>query len=223
MRGSTTKRIAMLALAGLALVLGVGARTTSEARTVPVAVLKGQERVDAALHGTLKAASLCGQVAELVCSQVPVPLDRTGQVSGTVSLHVEELPAQGTPRGFMFLIAGGPGQGSAQTFGLGDPNADALFRYLFPGFTLVAYDDRGTGSSGLIDCPPLQVALDVPTEQTAAAQCAQQLGSAAPFYSTADHAADLDAVRASLGADKVGLYGVSYGTKLAMAYALTFP
>ena len=222
-RGSTTIRIATLAVAALALVLGLGARPTSEATPIPAQVLKGQQRVDAALHGTLKTASLCGQVAELVCTQVTVPLDRTGAVPGTIALHVEELPAQGTPRGAIFLIAGGPGQGSAQTFGLGDANSDALFRYMFPGFTLVAYDDRGTGSSGLIDCPPLQVAIDVPTEQAAAAQCAAQLGTSAPFYSTADHAADLDAVRAALGFNTVGLYGVSYGTKLSMAYALTYP
>jgi pimeloyl-ACP methyl ester carboxylesterase len=94
---------------------------------------------------------------------------------------------------------------------------------MFPGFTLIAYDDRGTGASGLIDCPQLQTANDVPSEQTAAAQCGASLGPAAGFYSTADHAADLDAVRAALGFDKVGLYGVSYGTKLSMAYALGYP
>jgi pimeloyl-ACP methyl ester carboxylesterase len=216
-------RTLAIALAGLALVLGLGARTTSAARPVPAAVVKGEQLVSAKLRGTLKTDSLCGQVAGLVCTQVVVPLDRTGQVPGTVSIHVEELPAAGTPKGVMFLIAGGPGQGSAHTFSLGDPNADALFRYLFPGYTLVAYDDRGTGSSGLIDCPPLQEANDVPSEQAAAAACAAQLGPSATFYSTADHAADLDAVRAALGFDKVGLFGVSYGTKLSMAYALTYP
>ena len=40
---------------------------------------------------------------------------------------------------------------------------------------------------------------------------------------TADHAEDLEAVRQALGFDKVGLYGVSYGTKLALAYALAHP
>src|SRR5205807_2629536 len=38
-----------------------------------------------------------------------------------------------------------------------------------------------------------------------------------------DHAEDLEAVRVALGVDKVGLYGVSYGTKLALAYALAHP
>ena len=169
-----------------------------------------------------KAAGTCGQNG-LVCLQVSVPLDRTGVVPGTISLHVEELPAAGTPRGVMFLIAGGPGQGSAHTFGLGEAGADSLFRFLFPGYTLVAYDDRGTGASGLIDCPALQVANTEDTEKAAAAVCGSSLGAGAGFYSTADHAEDLDAVRQALGADKVALYGVSYGTKLAAAYALAHP
>ena len=178
-RGSTTIRIATIVLAAAALVLSVGAASSSAAPTVPSLVLQGAQRLDAALHGTIHTDTLCGQAAGLVCTQVVVPLDRTGQVPGSVTLHVEELPAAGTPRGVIFLIAGGPGQGSAHTFALGDPTADALYHYLFPGFTLVAYDDRGTGASGLLDCPPLQEANDVPTEQTAAAQCGAALGPSA--------------------------------------------
>ena len=105
-----------------------------------------------------EGADLCGKAAGLVCTQVVVPLDRTGAVPGSITLHVEQLPADGVVRGTIFLIAGGPGQGSAHVFGLGDPSANLLFRYLFPGYNLVAYDDRGTGQSGLIDCPALQAA-----------------------------------------------------------------
>ena len=179
-------------------------------------------RLAAAAAVPTKAQVACGTNG-LVCTQVTVPLDRTGVVPGTISLHVEELPAQGTAAGTVFLIAGGPGQGSAHVFGLGDPNADNLFRFLFPGYNLVAYDDRGTGASGLIDCPPLQVAITADAQRNAAAACGASLGAAASFYSTADHAEDLEAVRQALGVDQVALYGVSYGTKLAMAYALAHP
>jgi pimeloyl-ACP methyl ester carboxylesterase len=158
-----------------------------------------------------------------VCSDVIVPLDRKGIVPGTVDLHVEVVPSVGVNRGAIFLIAGGPGQGSAHVFGLGTPADVAQYRFLFPGYTLVAYDDRGTGDSGLLDCPALQKANTVDTERVATAACAASIGAARDFYSTADHAADLDAVRQSLGLDKIALYGVSYGTKLAMAYALAFP
>jgi pimeloyl-ACP methyl ester carboxylesterase len=169
------------------------------------------------------ARSACGDASGLQCLQVVVPLDRTGQTPGTISLHVEVLPAAGVPRGAMFLIAGGPGQGSAHVFGLGSPSSAALFHFLFPGYTLVAYDDRGTGASGLLDCPALQKALTADSERDAATACANVIGPQRVFYSTPDHAEDLEAVRQAIGVDKVALFGVSYGTKLALSYALAHP
>src|SRR5262249_46117599 len=125
----------------------------------------------------------------------------------------------------MFLIAGGPGQGSAGSFDLGPGFNRDLMQFMFPGYTLVAFDNRGTGQSGLIDCPALQSASSGTAEQFAslAAACATIIGPKRVFYSTRDHADDMDRVRAALGFDKIGLYGVSYGTKLAVAYALGYP
>ncbi len=165
----------------------------------------------------------CSAGSAALCSTVDVPLDRTGAVPGTIALHVAEVLPQGVPRGAIFLIAGGPGQGSAHVLGLGTPQADALDQALFPGYALIAYDDRGTGDSGLLDCPGLQAATTSVTENAQVAPCAAALGSNRDFYSTADHVEDLDAVRQALGFDKVGLYGTSYGTKLAVAYALAHP
>src|SRR6266516_8052068 len=95
----------------------------------------------------------CGRGA-LECVTVNVPLDRSGGTPGTVSLHVEELPAPGMPRGVLFLIAGGPGQASSGTFALGANAVDLRGEY--PGYTLIAFDPRGTGRSGLLRCPELQ-------------------------------------------------------------------
>src|SRR5262249_56335285 len=108
--------------------------------------------------------------------------------------------AEGSARGLMCVSAGGPGQGSAQVFNLADPEAAALNRFLFPGYTLVAYDDRGTGDSGLLDCPDLQRAITADAQQTAAAACADTIGPTRAFYSTPDHAQHPDAVRRSPGA-----------------------
>jgi pimeloyl-ACP methyl ester carboxylesterase len=172
---------------------------------------------------THSAAAACGETPGLQCKVVTVPLDRTGRVPGTIALHVEYLPADGPQRGTLFLVAGGPGQGSAHVFGLGTPSAVQLYRYLFPGYGLVAYDDRGTGESGLIDCPILQRAISADQQQLSAAGCAATIGPTRDFYSTGEHAEDMDAVRASLGVDKIALYGVSYGTKLSLSYALAHP
>ena len=159
------------------------------------------------------------------CGTLVVPLDRSGATPGPMSLHVEVLPAQGFVRGVMFLIAGGPGQGSAGAFDLGSEFNRDLMRFMFPNYTLVAFDNRGTGKSGLIDCPGLQTGGFTTTEQDAAlaAQCAAIIGPNRVFYATRDHAEDVDSVRAALGVDRIGLFGVSYGTKLALAYALAHP
>jgi pimeloyl-ACP methyl ester carboxylesterase len=168
-------------------------------------------------------AAACGETPGLQCTTVTVPLDRTGRVPGTVALHVEYLPADGPARGTVFLVAGGPGQGSAHAFGLGTPSAVQLYRFLFPGYSLVAYDDRGTGASGLIDCPLLQRAISADQQQLSAAGCAATIGPARDFYSTGEHAEDMEAVRAALGIERIALFGVSYGTKLSLSYALAHP
>lgn len=161
----------------------------------------------------------------LRCGTVDVPLDRSGRLPGTLSLRVEVLPAQGPRRGVMFLIAGGPGQGSAGSFDLGEPENAEYMRLLLPGYTLVAFDNRGTGRSGLISCPALQGTLIATAEQFAALarDCAAIIGPTREFYATRDHAEDIDAVRRELGFEKIGLFGVSYGTKLSLAYALAHP
>jgi pimeloyl-ACP methyl ester carboxylesterase len=157
------------------------------------------------------------------CATVVVPLDRTGATPGTVSLHVERLAPLGTPRGYMFLIAGGPGQASAGAFNLA--SSGTMFRDQFPGYTLIAFDPRGTGASGVLRCPALQAepSASPAREQALVARCATEIGPSRSFYSTRDHADDIDAVRAALGADKIALWGTSYGTQLSVAYALTYP
>jgi pimeloyl-ACP methyl ester carboxylesterase len=155
-----------------------------------------------------------------VCSQIDVPLDHSGQVGGSISLHVEVLPAAGVPKGVMFLIAGGPGQASARVFDLGSPPSAAGYRYLFPGYTLVAYDGRGTGGSGLLDCPSFRSAGPASSLGSA---CAAALGPHRDFYGPADQAEELETVRQALGFDRIALWGTSYGTKLALAYALAHP
>jgi pimeloyl-ACP methyl ester carboxylesterase len=159
------------------------------------------------------------------CGTVDVQLDRTGVTPGTIPLHVEVLPADGAARGVMFLIAGGPGQGSSEAFDLSPGLNRDLMRFMFPGYTFVAFDNRGTGKSNLINCPRLQASVIATAEHDAAlaAECAGIIGPQRVFYATRDHAEDLESVRTALGIDRIGLFGVSYGTKLALAYALAHP
>jgi pimeloyl-ACP methyl ester carboxylesterase len=166
----------------------------------------------------------CASSTPVLCGTVAVPLDRSGHVRGTVDLHVEELPgATGSSSRFLYLVAGGPGQPSAAAFDL--RRYGRLFQQLFPGETLVAYDDRGTGRSDAISCPGSGAIV---TAAPAAAKrivdaCARRLGSHSRFYSTRANAADMDAVRRALGTGRISIYGVSYGTEQALVYGLLYP
>ena len=123
----------------------------------------------------------------------------------------------------MMLVAGGPGQGSATVFNLSDKDSADLYHALFPGYRIVAFDNRGTGKSGLLVCSALQQSTTFVGQDTLAAGCAASIGPNRDFYSTHDHADDTEAVRVALGVDKIALWGTSYGTKLALAYALAYP
>ena len=52
---------------------------------------------------------------------------------------------------------------------------------------------------------------------------AQTLGDERQFFTTADTVEDLEALRIALGADKLALDGISYGTFVAQRYALAYP
>ena len=171
----------------------------------------------------VSAGAACKSSPGLVCSDVVVPLDRSGRVPGTITLRVESLAAEGAERGVMMLVAGGPGQGSATVIDVGDRDNALLFHALFPGYRIVAFDNRGTGTSGLLECPALQQAIAFAGQDALAAACATSIGPARDFYSTHDHAEDTEAVRLALGVDRIGIWGTSYGTKLALAYALAYP
>ncbi len=154
------------------------------------------------------------------CETLDVPLDRTGTVAGTVHLRFAAQSRFPHGAGVLIGLAGGPGQSSVPLAqGFATSLAPALRRY-----RLVVVDQRGTGDSGALSCPGVQAlrALD-PILPGAVAACAAALGPPRAFYSTADTVLDLDALRARLGAEKIALMGVSYGTYVALQYARAFP
>ena len=153
------------------------------------------------------------------CAKVTVPLDRTGQVKGKVGLRVLRARATGRRRGVVVLLAGGPGQSAVAAYvdgGLGP--LDPIRRT----HDIVVVDQRGSGASGLLRCPELERA-NILRAARPAARCAAKLGARRAFYTSRDTADDLDTVRRALGVSKLSLYGVSYGTRTATAYALRYP
>lgn len=154
------------------------------------------------------------------CGTVAVPLDRSGAVPGTVRLKVRVVPpGRGSANGTVIALAGGPGQAAA-------PLAPMLASLLGPVARtrrVVAFDQRGTGRSGRLRCPSLSRARTLRENDAAVAACARRIGPKRIGYTTSATVDDIEAVRVALGADRVALYGVSYGTKVAVAYAARYP
>ena len=164
----------------------------------------------------------CAPKSPLLCGRVSVPVDRAGAVPGRVSLAVRLLPAPQRRLGTVLFLAGGPGQAAIPTIPqLVDPALSPLAPVLGRRDLLV-FDQRGTGASGLLRCPLLEISerFDIGPE---AAECARRLGPRRDYYQTRDSAEDIEAVRAALGIPRLSIMGVSYGTKVALAYARRYP
>jgi pimeloyl-ACP methyl ester carboxylesterase len=162
----------------------------------------------------------CDAGSTLECAALTVPLDRFSGTPGELSLHIRRSPAAPS-QGVVLFLAGGPGQASAQIL----PYLLDHVRQLFPGYTVVASDMRGSGDSSPLHCPALEDAVidDWDEVDEAAGECAEQLGPIRADFTTRDAAEDLESLRSALGVDRVALYGTSYGTKLALAYAYAHP
>jgi pimeloyl-ACP methyl ester carboxylesterase len=157
------------------------------------------------------------------CTTVSVPVDRGGAVPGTIGLKVERMQAGGAPSTeAVIALAGGPGQAAL-------PLAGFLAKALAPALStrdLVMFDQRGTGESGPLSCPALNSpagAAGIGSVGRLFERCALQLGAARGQYTTQTSVEDIEAVRVAMGYEKLVLYGVSYGTKVALEYAARYP
>lgn len=171
--------------------------------------------------GALRGSRCAAKGARgLTCTTLTVPLDRSGAYGGTLRLPVAYRRPQRGSRRWVLALAGGPGQGTVASAGA---FRAALEPLLSAGAGFVTFDQRGTGANAL-RCPALQRlgAVDA-IPQRAVADCARSLGPSRDDYATADTVADIDGLRRLLGAARLTVMGVSYGTFVAQRYARTFP
>src|SRR4051812_31166664 len=155
------------------------------------------------------ASAACPKAAQ--CATLTVPLDHSGATPGTLSLAYAKVPATGARTGTIVFLSGGPGQSAMPL----TSDVAKLLAPLRPNYDIVALDQRGTGASNAVDCA-IQGLDDV-------APCAAKLGDKRAFWSTPETAKDVEDLRRALGVDKLTLFGVSYGTKVASEYARRFP
>jgi pimeloyl-ACP methyl ester carboxylesterase len=159
------------------------------------------------------------------CSTLRVDLARGARAAGRggrLALRVAVQTGARPPKGYLVYLTGGPGQPAL-------PFAQDVRRRIgavAEGYGLVLLDQRGTGE-GALECPALQRSVgasDVAVAARGAVEdCARRIGERRAAFTTADTVADLEDLRQALGAERLTLAGVSYGSFVAERYALAHP
>ena len=137
---------------------------------------------------------------------------------GKVPLRVARVNLGSGRRGTMMYLSGGPGGAGVLEM------VDVLLTVprLIRDFDVLGFDQRGTGRSGLLRCRALE--RDPRLRSTSAGEeCARKLGPRRSYYTTPDSVEDMEAIRKAAGVQKLTLFGISYGTELALAYARAHP
>lgn len=165
-----------------------------------------------------------------------VPENRANPASRKISIHYVRFPATGNQPGSPIVyLSGGPGGSGISTAKY--PNFRfPLFMALREFGDVIALDQRGTGlSKDTPVCQSRQVTqmnqLQTEDEITAlyklaAKECMafwQQAGVDILGYNTVENVHDLNALRQHLHAEKVTLWGISYGSHLALAALKLLP
>lgn len=170
-----------------------------------------------------------GVADSLLCGDYPVFENRDSRKGRRINLHVVVIPAKMPRAGAapIFYIEGGPGVAASSNAAFFTDSLVPYRQY----HDIVLVDIRGTGKSNPLHCPSLQVKGDLsqqfeemyPVSQVSA--CYDSLSARADLkqYTTTNAVRDLEDLRRWLGLGKINIYGLSYGTRVALAYMKMFP
>jgi pimeloyl-ACP methyl ester carboxylesterase len=149
------------------------------------------------------------------CGRLEVFEDRASGSGRTFELNIAILRAKNrtTQPDPLFFFAGGPGQAATETY----PSIAAAFDRINQKRDIVLVDQRGTGGSNPLTCPPVDDDQEnAPETAEYLRACLAQLNADPTHYTTAIAIDDLEQVRQALGYGKINLYGVSYGSRAAL-------
>jgi pimeloyl-ACP methyl ester carboxylesterase len=161
--------------------------------------------------------------ARVDCGTLVLPRNRTQPTASSIALPFAVFRATNPAPDPVIYLSGGPG-GAALAAAAGNYRS---WRAFAPGRDFIFVDQRGTGVGwpGLY-CPELRGAgsrlagLDAArAEADALLRCRDRFaaqGVAMADFTSAASAADLDTLRAALGYQRWNLFGISYGTRLAL-------
>jgi pimeloyl-ACP methyl ester carboxylesterase len=208
-----------LLLASAVFTAGISASALADAK-------KGEEAI------TFEANS--GETTRAYAGTFSVPEYRGDPDSRTIKLRYVRFPGSSdNPGSPIVYLAGGPG-GSG--IGTAKWRRYPLFLEMSAHADVIALDQRGTGQS---DTPPechssqLAPGAEPISDEAYAGRYRAAIRECETFwkeqgtdlrgYTTLESVQDLSALREHLGAEKVSLWGISYGSHLALAAMKTIP
>lgn len=174
-------------------------------------------------------------LSSLSCTTLTVPLDhRANDQDKTLDITFALSFASEESRGLLFFFVGGPGgSGLALAENYLSAFDESLTRYI----DIVFVDQRGIGPGHGLSCPMAQTRFDtapasitepeqaLSTARSFAQDCTAELAAdhLLPVVNSDQAIRDFETFRQAIGAPKVWLYGESYGTQVAQAYASLYP
>jgi pimeloyl-ACP methyl ester carboxylesterase len=163
---------------------------------------------------------------EAECGTLTVPEDPENPAGRQIELNIAVISAvsRNPAPDPIFFLAGGPGEAATQAY----PVIYGAFQWINQKRDIILVDQRGTGGSHLLSCPNLAAETETDNNDPEVLKglvemCLETVDADPTLYTTASAMGDLDQVRQALGYDKINLYGASYGTRAALAYARQYP
>jgi pimeloyl-ACP methyl ester carboxylesterase len=160
------------------------------------------------------------------CGELTVPENSAKPGGRQIKLAFARVPAISRRKQLdpLFVLAGGPGMAATTFYATVAP----VFGRIHRDRDIVLLDQRGTGGSNPLNCQSDDETDYRATDADIAAEarsCLEKLSAKADVaqYTTSVAVNDLDRLRQVLGYERINLYGVSYGTRVAQHYLRRFP
>ncbi|MCL1059373.1 alpha/beta hydrolase [Shewanella gelidimarina] len=168
-----------------------------------------------------------GLSEQMNCGSISVPEDHDQPEGKHIQVHYVVMPAikSSGKSEALLAIAGGPGQSAIENA----KGFDQMLAKVRQTHDVILIDQRGTGQSNPLQCvgdgfeSPLAINESDFDAGEESQKCLDELDADVTQYDSLSALRDFEAVRQHLGYQKLHLYGVSYGTRMAQLYMRHYP
>jgi len=164
--------------------------------------------------------------SQVKCGKLEVPENYNKQDGDKISINFAVLPAidNSQYKEPLMFLAGGPGQAAVELATL----LNRAFSEVRKTRDIILIDQRGTGESHALSCDleekgSVYSLLTKDFKVSDVTECISQFTGDLSQFNSENAIRDFDSVRATLGHEKINIYGGSYGTRAGLVYMRMFP